>query len=149
VNRAERRQEQAQNRHNPAWKPSRPLGARLANIQEILDQHEETIAWLAWQGYQEGGRGVVIHNPDEGQSLYIKREDIDKIPWISVDTQAKLLHLVDVYDPRTHVVFMVQWNRTDTYCAQSMGLLVPTRVPPPEAKRDTFHTFDPRVEPRH
>jgi hypothetical protein len=83
-----------------------------------IDVHWNTLAGFAWRSYVTSGRGIVVLQGDWGGDVFVAYQTLDLIE----DWSHEIKQVVDCYEPRTDMVFLVQ--------RPSTAILLGVRTPP-------------------
>lgn len=83
-----------------------------------IDAHWNTLAGFAWRSYVAAGRGIVVLQGDWSGDVFVAYQTLDLIGAWSHEVK----QVVDRYEPRTDMVFLVQ--------RPSTAILLGVRTPP-------------------
>jgi hypothetical protein len=104
---------------------------RNADVQQVFMVYGESLAALAWDGYQQLGRGVVLVT--EQDAKFCPRADLFVLP--SEDC-LPIVHMSDDYDPVTQVAVVFLMPQTPHVCEEAHMFFFSPEVPPPQAQAD-------------
>jgi hypothetical protein len=114
---------------------------RAAEIYALWAAYGESLAALAWQGYQDLGRGCLAYERDASGLFYVCKEEIDYFAPNDPPGHRDAMHrITDDYDPHSTVAFVMRWPKSNGFTV----ILMSPPVPPPLAQLD-HDVFGPTV----